>query len=138
MAASSMATRDRPLFSQPPQPVSSQALSVAHSSPPSTFNGSLGSYPITATSFSSSPPLSPTQTRSSASPDLFEDLTYTEAMEDDLRRIDSETASILEAESPSYHVIPIQDNGGRLSVVHRDQKTWVVFNGKVPGIYDCW
>lgn len=132
-----MAARNHPLFSWPSQQVSSPTIPATHPSP--LRSGTLGSYPITTPPFSSSPPLSSDQARSSsASPDLFEDLDYSEAMEDDLYRIDSEVASILGAESQSYRAISPPNNGASFPASHNDQRTWVVFNGKVPGIYDCW
>lgn len=131
-----MTARNHPLLSLPLpsqrfRPPSS--LSTVGSSPPTV--GTLDSYPITTPPFSSSPLLSSAsaQTRLSASPDLFDDLTYSEAMEDDLRRIDSETASV-----ESYRASSPQYNEGRLPAFRGEERAWVVFNGKVPGIYDCW
>ena len=139
MAVSIMTARTHPLSSRPspsqqPRP---PALPAVASSPPSI--GTLGSYPITTPPFSSSPTLSSasTQTKLSTSPDLFDELNYSESMEDDFRRIDVETASIAETEQLSYRASP-QHDGDLLAAAYQEERTWVVFNGKVPGIYDCW
>ena len=58
-------------------------------------------------------------------------------MEDDFRRIDVETASIAETEQLSYRASP-QHDGDPPTTAHQEERTWVVFNGKIPGIYDCW
>lgn len=134
-----MTSRNHPLLSLPlpcqrSSPPSSP--SAVGSSPPTA--GTLDSYPVTASPFSSSPALSSasTQTRLSLSLDLFDDFTYSEAMEDNLRRIDLETATIVGTNPQSYHVVSPQHNEDSLPASHREERTWVIFNSKVLGIYD--
>ena len=116
-------------------PTPSPSLSAVRSSPLAT--GTLPSYPVTASPFSSSPTLSPTERGSSASPDLFDDFEYHEDMDADLRRIDMETDTQ-------------SSQGGRSSPTLSDgasdpdlppttapgPRTWVVFRGGAPGIYE--
>ena len=122
----------QPLPSQWPR--SSNLPAVASSPPVETPK----LYPISIPPFSSSPLLSSVspQTRLSISLDLFDELTYSKSMDDNFHRIDTETASITRAEQ-SYHVILLQHIKGSLPAT-QEERTWVVFNGKVPGIYDCW
>jgi hypothetical protein len=128
-----------PIMTPTRHPLSSQPLPSQWpgSSPPPVETPK--SYPISTPPFSSSPSLSSvsTQTRLSASPDLFDELNYSESMDDDFRRIDVEVASIAGTEQLSYHVVFPQPNEGPLPAA-QEERTWVVFNGKVPGIYDCW
>ena len=126
----SMALRNHTLFSQPPQ--CSPALSAIQSSPLATRL--LSSYEVTTSPFSSSPTFS-----SSPSPDLFEEFTYNEDMDADFCRIDLDATSILESKNIQTNgTNPLQNRvvHGLPSTLPWDQKTWVVFCGKVPGIYD--
>ena len=127
-----MAVRNN-LFSLPPQRSSpSPTLSAAQSSP--LASGTLRSYPVTASPFSSSPPFLFTQTSLSAPlPDLFDDFAYSEDMEEDFHRIDSAAAAIIEVENAEMNVSPPWVLQPRLP---QNQKTWVVFCGKIPGVYD--
>ena len=116
---------------------SSPALSAVRSSP--LIAESFGLYPFTSSPFSSSQIFPITQIRSSHSPDLFDDFIYSKDMDDDFRRIDSDAAAIIEAEnSQTDHT-----NLSQSSSVHiflptppRNRRTWVVFHGRLPGIYD--
>ena len=58
-------------------------------------------------------------------------------MEDDFCRIDVEMASIAETKQLSYRA-SLQHDGDLLAAAYQEERTWVVFNGKVPSIYDCW
>ncbi|KAF9787403.1 hypothetical protein BJ322DRAFT_1107468 [Thelephora terrestris] len=114
-----MAARNRFLFSSPPP--------TTRPSPIAT--GTLRSFPITSSPFSSSPPFSFTQPAlSSPEPDLFEDFTYSDDMDDDFRRIDTTSAAILNTR------IAKED----AQAFPEDRKTWVVFHGREPGVYDDW
>lgn len=134
-ASSNMAAKKQRLASPPrPTPLaSSPPLSAVRSSP--LVTGSLPSYPATASSFSSSPVLSCTQRDSSASPDYFDNFVYHKDMDVDLRRIDLETGTQSSQDGRSS---PTLSDGVRPSYEfppYNDGKTWVVFRGKVPGIY---
>lgn len=133
-ADAGMASRSHTPVSPSPQRSSafSPALSAIRSF--SLSSSSLGSYPITSSPFSSSPILPSTQPKSSPSPDFFEDFTYSQDMDDDLRRIDQEVA---ETYQQINHPNRAQNSGVNLALaLPRDRKTWVVFRGKVPGIYE--
>ena len=101
----SMAARSHTPSSLSPHPLTpSPTLSVVQPSPLSAFQHSpLATRSFGSYSFSSSP-LSPSQvflvtrTRSSPSPDFFGDFTYSEDMDKDFCRIDSDAAAIIEAE----------------------------------------
>ena len=113
----------------------SPALSAVRTSPLST--GSLGSYPLTSSPFQSSPSLSLVG-GAPGSPDLLEPFEYTPDMDPDLSRIDSESsARIAEDEGipplpPTARVLIPESPPRTLS---RNQKTWVVFLGRKPGLY---
>jgi len=138
-----------PLSPSPHRPPGSPALSAVRSSPlfsgslrsypvSSLASGSLRSYPITSSPFSSSPTFSHTQ-ESSPSPDLFDDFTYNEDMEDDFHRMDSAASAILgDGDAQADDLVPPQNNGVHIPnpTLSQDQKTWVVFHGKTPGIYE--
>jgi len=131
-----MAARNYP-SSPPPQrrPPSSPPLSAVRSSP--LASGTLRPYPVTASPFTSSPTFSFTQTsRCTSSPDLFEDFTYTADMEEDFNRIDSIPAANIRPETPQANANPPQQFSAVFPSLPRNRKTWVVFRGKVPGIYD--
>jgi hypothetical protein len=134
-----MAAKKRILVSPPPWTslLPSLTLSTLRTTP--LASGSLVSYPVTSSPFSSSPVFSFTQTASSPLPDLFDTFEYTKDMDDDLRRID------LAAESEHYPCgRPLYPPNNRLPsdspplTPPQDEKTWVVFRGKIPGIYDNW
>lgn len=131
-----MAARNRNNASQPPRssPAIAPDLSVARSSPLSST--SLGSYPITTASFTSSPILSSTHRGFSASPDLIEGFEYCEDMDDDFRRIDLEVAEAernLNDNQPPSSAVRVPESLPLPPL--RDQRTWVVFHGKAPGVY---
>ena len=128
-----MAAKNPPPFS----PLSQCSLLVVRSSP--LASGTLRLYPVTASPFNSSPAFSFTQTSSRCTPslDLFDDFTYSEDMDEDFRRIDSASDAIIAAESSQVNASPPQ-NSGVFPDLSRNRKTWVVFRGKTPGVYDYW
>jgi len=148
----SMAGKNRvPLSPSPQRPSGSPSLSAIRPSPltngslrsypvaPSSTNGSLRSYPVTSSPFSSSPTFSYSHARSSPSPDLFDDFTYSEDMDDDLHRMDSTASAILEAADGQVDdTVPLQNDGGHVPnpTPPQEQKMWVVFRGRAPGIYE--
>ena len=125
----------------------SPSLSAVRSSPLSS--GSLASYPATASPFQSSPGLSFVESRPQ-SPDLFEPLEYTPDLGTDLHRIDLEsmalvgdvgilpqsTARVLVPETPPKSTPRVLVPETPLPTFPQDGKTWVVFLGKVPGLYN--
>lgn len=130
-----MATKKQRLVSPPQTPPSlSPAISAVHSSPLGT--GTLLSYPVTSSPFSSSPTLSSTDRE--PSPDYFDEFEYSQEMDEYLHRVDMEAAEAQRSErghpSPSMNGAPVSSVPTPTPV--RDRKTWVVFRGKVPGIYD--
>jgi len=115
----------------------SPALSAVRPSPLAA--GSFEPYQLTSSPLSSPQALSVTRAESSSSPDFLDDFIYTEEMDDDLRRIDSDVAAIIAAEGfQMHHADSSQGNGvhGTPQTLPRNRATWVVFCGKVPGIYD--
>lgn len=113
----------------------SLSLSAVRPSPLSA--GSLTSYPVTASPFGSSPGLSFIEDDPS-SPDLFEPFEYTPDMAPDFHRIDSEVGALQSEDgntqpSSSPQVL-VPDTPPRTPP--QDQDTWVVFLGKVPGVYN--
>ena len=136
-----MATKNPPSISPSPRcPLtSSPSLSAIRLSPlTSGLIGSIGLFPFTSSSpFTSSPALSFTQRGSSLSLDLFEDFTYSQEMDADLRRINLEATAEYEQAS-RRGLLP----DGRVCLIpptpDRDWKTWVVFRSSNPGIYECW
>lgn len=132
-----MAAAKRQRVISPPSAIpfaSSPSLSAIRSSPLAT--GSLPSYPVTSSPFTSSPILSCTQRGSS--PEFFDNFEYNEGMDADFRRIDLELA---EAERSRHNCSPPSLNDGISSsdsppIFAGDEKTWVVFRGKIPGIYE--
>ena len=127
-----MVSQTPPLFS-PSHSTASPSLSAIRSSP--LFSGTLTPLPATPSTlpftFSSSPSFSFTQAAaSSPEPDLFEDFTYSDNMAEDFHRIDMQAAAIIRSEGDD---IGTPDGG---EIPSRDKKTWVVFDGRVPGIYE--
>ena len=128
-----MASRNHILISQSSQP-SPTSPPVSHSSPLSS--GTLGSYPVTTAPFTSLLPFSFSQHEGLLSPDLFEELMYSEELDNDFRQIDRKVAEI--ECSRDGHL-----SNSRVYVPESlplapvwDQRTWVVFHGNVPGIYN--
>ncbi|KAF9777749.1 hypothetical protein BJ322DRAFT_1114794 [Thelephora terrestris] len=125
-----MALRKRHLITPPPQThlLSSPALSAVRSSPLSS--GTILTPSVSVSPFTSLPVLSPVGRESSVSPDYFEDFAYSSDMDNNLRRIDREFSG----------VFPDGDGnsvGGQvLTMSAHESKTWVVFRGKTPSIYD--
>ena len=130
----------------PPTPLRARmhmhSLSTIQSSPLSS--GSLISYPVTTASFESSPYLSQSDD-SLGSPDYLDPFEYTTEMDADFQRINAKaTGSQLEygssSSSAEYHADspppPTHTESPPLTP-HRKQKTWVVFQGREPGVYDC-
>ena len=136
-SSDNMAILDPALLPPPsrPSPAIAPTLSAIRSSPLSS--GSLGSYPITTASFTSSPTLSSTQRDSSPSPDFLRGFVYSQEMDDDFSRVDREfEAERLRDEfifSQAHNRVLVSESP---PPAPRDQKTWVVFHGKVPGIYE--
>ena len=123
-------------------------------------SGSLVSYPVTTISFQSSPDLSHSDPESHDSPDYLEPFEYTSDMECDFRRIDAEAAQLgsddpfLSSNTELNSSLPPPSQAGPQSpartdspppsgidspplTLRRKQKTWVVFQGREPGVYDC-
>ena len=122
--------RTTPL-SPSPSSLPSPALSGARSFFPSS--GTLGSYPVTTASFTSSPEFLDTHL-SSESPNLFEDLEYSSDMDDDFLRIDQQAAM-----AHDTHSSPFSSRNEVLvpsTPPPMEDKTWVVFCGRLPGVYD--
>ena len=60
-------------------------------------------------------------------------------MDDDFRRIDSDAAAIIEAENSQMDHTNLSQSSGVhifLPTPPRNRRTWVVFHGRLPGIYD--
>lgn len=140
-----MATQKRALASPTsPSPfrmrTQSPALSAVRSSPLSS--GSLASYPVTASPFGSSPFESSLELSSidggPHSPDLFEPLEYTPDLGADFQRMDREAAAITDEHmgTPPSSATQVLVPDTPPPTLLQDQKTWVVFIGKVPGVYD--
>ena len=125
------------------------SLSAVQSSPP--LSGSLISYPVTTASFKSSPNLSHSDD-SLGSPDYLEPFEYTSDMDTDFQRIDAvAAASQLENNDPPSSAesqinsppptqadlppSPAHTESGP-STPYQKKRTWVVFQGKEPGIYE--
>ena len=128
-----MASQNHPFFS-PPR--ASPPLSAVHSSP--FASGAFTSLPATPSAspftLSSSPPFSFTQAAaSSPEPDLFEDFTYSDDMAEDFDRIDTQAAAIIGSGANNTGT---PGDGEAVQTPSRGVKTWVVFNGRIPGIYD--
>ena len=139
----------------PPTPLRVRNLppsspSAVQSSP--LFSGSLISYPVTTASFESSPDLSQ-NSEVLGSPDYLDPFEYTSDMDADFQRIDA-TAALLQlednapsssTESEADSPPPIQPDlpppqtriESPSPTPNRKQRTWVVFQGKEPGVYDC-
>ena len=124
-------------------------------------SGSLVSYPVTSTSFETSPTLSHSDDSSRDSPNYLEPFEYTSDMECDFRRIDlkadevhrledngTQPSSSMESAGlpPSAHADsplaridspPVHTDSPPPTPLHQKQKYWVVFQGREPGIYDC-
>jgi hypothetical protein len=102
---------------------------------------SLGTVSIESSPASSSPPFSFTKTAASSSPeaDLFEEFSYSDDMDGDFRRIDTNTTAILGAGSAQENDLAVVNNNrADADPTPPPQKTWVVFHGKAPGVYDDW
>ena len=109
------------------------SLSEVQSSPLSA--GSFVSFPATSS------PLQPSQDfafvkERARSPDLFEPFVYTPDMEVDFRRIDMQASQefVENNMQSSPPTTPVAVSAQTTTT--RNQKTWVVFLGKVPGLYD--
>ena len=126
------AKHQRPAFSPPRTPLTlSPSLSAIRPSP--LLSGTSLSCTVTSSPLTSSPTLS--NGRESASPDLLDDLKFSEDLDDDFRRIDRQAAEFEQIHtSPPMRRIPHTPTPPPTLV--RDRKTWVVFRGKTPGIYD--
>ena len=133
-----MAVQELGHVSPPPQsPLTlSLTLSTVHSSP--LASGTLPSYPLTSSPFTSLPTLSDIDRGSTASLDLFEDFEYSEDMDEDFRRIDMEAARAQHSECDYLFfptgATPLSSTPPPTPTC--DQKTWVVFHSKIPGIYN--
>lgn len=129
----------------------SQSLSAARPSPLL----SLGSFPLTATSFSSSPTLSSIsaemdsslpgtprrvaeETSQSSPKDLLSD-DYTVEMEESVRLVEGADEDRRRNNLPPLFLcdgVPVDDDSmSPLPSQVQDEKHWVVFIGKVPGVY---
>ena len=135
-----MATQKRALDSPTsPSPPRSRTFSSARStvrSPP-LVGGSLVSHPATPPPPQSSPDLLTTESESSHSPDLFP-FRYTSDMDSDFKRIDAETLEAvtqLRNRSSQSNTEVLVSNSPPPTPT-RDQRFWVVFRGKTPGLYD--
>lgn len=120
-----MASKKHPAFSPSPKP--RPAPSAVR---PSTLrSGSIFDPPTSPPPSNSSPALKSTQRP--PSPDYFDDFKYTKEMDEDFRKID------LAAESALGHGIhqPFSQNLPD-SQSSSSQKVWVVFRGRIPGIYN--
>ena len=164
MLTTTMANRKRALSSPTsPTPLRvrnhSPTLSAVQLSPLSS--GLLISYPVTTASFESSPNLSHSDDSQLGSPDYLEPFEYTSDMEPDFQRIDAEAVgSQLENTHPSSSAephanlppptqadsppptqadLPPSPTQAESSspTPYRKQRTWVVFQGREPGVYDC-
>lgn len=135
-----MATRKRAPDS--PSPLQSEAFSPTLSAVQSSHftGGSLDSYPSAVSPFHSSPfRSSPVSAGSPRSPDLFEDFHYTSDMDVDLRKIDKVGRQIHGSPEPipaNKEAIPDYDPDSSPPTPSQDQRTWVVFRGRVPGLQD--
>ncbi|KAF9789421.1 hypothetical protein BJ322DRAFT_1105268 [Thelephora terrestris] len=86
---------------------------------------------------SSSPRFSFTQSNASTpEPDLFEEFNYSDAMDGDLHRIDTTAIAIL-GNTQQNNPAVAEDDGAHLDPAP-PQKTWVVFHGRGPGVYEDW
>ena len=128
------AKKQTPTFPPPRTPLSlSPSLSAVRPSP--LLSETSLSCSVTSSPLTSSPTLSYDGCGTTASPDLFDDLKYSEAMEVDFRRIDMQAAEYESIHaSSSMRKTPNTPSPPPTPV--RDRKTWVVFRGKTPGIYD--
>jgi hypothetical protein len=73
------------------------------------------------------------------SPDLFEPFEYTPDMEPDFQRIDSEASDGMggeEEDIPPSTLARVLVPESPPTTFSCNQETWVVFLGRVPGIYD--
>lgn len=129
-----MAPQNRtPFF--PPHSLTSPSLSAIHSSPftSGTLTPLPATFPTSPFTFTSSPPFSFTRAAaSSPESDLFDDFTYSNDMAEDFHRIDTQAAAII---GPGANTGALDNDEAPRTPSH-DEKTWVVFNGRIPGIYD--
>lgn len=112
------------------------ALSAVQSSPLPT--SSPISFPATSSPLQSSLNLAFVKERAD-SPDLFEPFEYTPDMEVDFRRIDLQASQELVEDNDiqsSPPISPVEVSAPLPTTTAQDQKKWVVFLGKVPGLYD--
>ena len=110
-------------------PVSQASPCSFRRSPSTLRSGSIFDPPTSPPPSNSSPALKSTQRP--PSPDYFDDFEYTKEMDEDFRKID------LAAESALGHGIhqPFSQNLPD-SQSSSSQKVWVVFRGRIPGIYN--
>ena len=138
-ACNSMASNNRTVFSPPKISPLSPAVSAVRASTPRS--GPLSTPMTTPPPFNSSPALSSTQR--SSSPDYFEDFVYTSDMDEDFRRIDLVAKAVL-SQSGRQHPSqkppdsPSPPSQSSLNTPPPLRKIWVVFRGRIPGIYDDW
>ena len=91
-------------------------------------SGSSFSYSATSSLFQYSSEFSLPSSEPPPSPDLFDNFVYSPAMDSDFQRIDAEGEQHQMTLSQSSSLTPLQRK--------REQRTWVVFRGKTPGIYE--
>ena len=137
-----------PTYPQSPPRAHSPALSAVgsspHSPPPSYLDTVLPVAPspvFTSTPEAVSPPSTPNpadaQRSSQSSPDFLDDFEFTQEMYDAAQMIES-----LDIQRRRQGLLPISlDNGVlvvnniRLPTQDREEKAWVVFHGRTPGVY---
>ena len=111
-------------------------LSEVQSSPPPA--GSLVSFPVSSSPLQPSPKFAFVKERAH-SPDLFEPFVYTPDMEVDFRRIDAQASQEFVEDNnmppSSPPTSPVTVSAELPTTTAQDPKTWVVFLGKVPGLY---
>lgn len=136
-AGSNMASQKRVLGSPTsPTPLRRIPPSLLAAQSSSLTGGPSSSYPVTTPSYQSSPDPPSTQSRSSQSPDLLDDFRYSPTMAGDFQRLDAEVAAI-RGDNPSPPPSTIASASSLSSPTPpQDQKTWVVFRGKGPGLYN--
>ena len=140
----------RPIYPSPPTHGPSPSLSAVRSSRLSP----LSSFPVTASPLSSSPfselsqtlssvsqhslPRNLTQVTSPPSPDFLDSFEHTAEMEDGVRMVEDEDEVRRQENLPPLFLrdsAPVW-NDVTLSPAHAHEgRTWVVFHGKIPGLY---
>ena len=122
-----MASKKPSAFSPSPKPSRSAAPPAVR---PSTLrSGSIFGPQTTPPPSNSSPALASPQRP--PSPDYFDDFEYTQEMDEDFRRIDLAAGAAL---IQGVHQ-PFSQNSSH-SQSSSSQRVWVVFRGRVPGIYN--